>query len=388
MIFSFVRLACRSHKPFRSPARLNMATSQLVQSHGPFQGLPTYPDTEGLSNLTAIVTGANGMSGYHMVRVLAAAPERWSKIYCLSRRPPPSNFFEDLGEGARRVTHIPVDFLADQAEIADRLSIIEKAYVYRISEPELLVTGLNRDYVCFFSYMQPPQEGNILGMWSDAEELARVNGITLQSTPKLPYVNVIGTLLKNFMAGLQQSRLKPKRFLLQTGAKHYGFHIGPATNPSFESDPRIDLEANFYYPQEDALFEYCNATGVTWNVIRPSYIIGAVRDSALNHMVGLSIYASVQAHLNQPLAFPGDYVAWDREYCQSTAMLNGYFEEWALLTDAAANEAFNIQDGLPFTWGRFWMYLAEWYGTTWTPPETDEAKYRVSTSRYVETPRG
>lgn len=333
-----------------------MATTQVVKSHGPFQGLPTYSDTEGLSNLTAIVTGANGMSGYHMVRVLAAAPERWSKIYCLSRRPPPSNFFADLGEGAQRVTHIPVDFLAETTEIADKLkSVIEKV-----------------DYVCFFSYMQPPQEGNILGMWSDAEELARVNG----------------TLLKNFIAGLQQSGLQPKRILLQTGAKHYGFHIGPATNPSFESDPRIDLEANFYYPQEDALFEYCNTTGVTWNVVRPSYIIGAVRDSALNHMVGLSIYASVQAHLKQPLAFPGDYAAWDREFCQSTALLNGYFEEWALLTDAAANEAFNIQDGLPFTWGRFWTYLAEWYGTTWTPPETDEAKYRVSTSRYVQTPRG
>ena len=195
-------------------------------------------------------------------------------------------------------------------------------------------------------------------------------------------------MLRNFIASLQQSGLQPKRILLQTGAKHYGFHIGPATNPSFESDPRIDLEANFYYPQEDALFEYCNTTGVTWNIVRPSYIIGAVRDSALNHMVGLSIYASVQAHLRQPLAFPGDYAAWDREFCQSTALLNGYFEEWALLTDEAANEAFNIQDGLPFTWGRFWTYLAEWYGTTWTPPETDEAKYRVSTSRYVQTPRG
>lgn len=107
-----------------------MATTQVVKSDGPFQGLPTYPDTEGLSNLTAIVTGANGMSGYHMVRVLAAAPERWSKIYCLSRRPPPSNFFADLGEGAQRVTHIPVDFLADSAEIADKLkSVIEKVYV-------------------------------------------------------------------------------------------------------------------------------------------------------------------------------------------------------------------------------------------------------------------
>jgi len=88
--------------------------------------------------------------------------------------------------------------------------------------------------------------------------------------------------------------------------------MGPAMNPSFESDPRIMLESNFYYPQEDILFDYCKATGAQWNVVRPSYIIGAVRDGALNHMIGFSIYAAVQAHLKLPLAFPGDYAAWVR----------------------------------------------------------------------------
>jgi len=39
---------------------------------------------------------------------------------------------------------------------------------------------------------------------------------------------------------------------------------------------------------------------------------------------------------------------------ESTAMLNGYFEEWCVLTENVANEAFNIQDGLNFTWGKFW----------------------------------
>ncbi len=70
-------------------------------------------------------------------------------------------------------------------------------------------------------------------------------------------------------------------------------------------------------------------------------------------------------------------------------MLNAYLEEWAVLTKEAGNEAFNAQDGLPFTWGRLWSYLANWYGTTWTPPEADESKYRVFESRHKEgTPRG
>ena len=194
--------------------------------------------------------------------------------------------------------------------------------------------------------------------------------------------------MANFLSALRLAKLTPKRFLLQTGAKHYGFHIGPATNPSFESDPRILLENNFYYPQEDHLSKYCSETGTQWNVVRPSYIIGAVRDNLLNHMVGIGVYAAVQAKLNRPVQFPGDYIAWDREFCQSTAILNAYLEEWAVLNPNTGNEAFNVQDGLSFTWGRLWPYLGQWYGTSWTPPEDDESKYRTSESRWKETPRG
>lgn len=164
--------------------------------------------------------------------------------------------------------------------------------------------------------------------------------------------------------------------------------MGPATNPSFESDPRVTLEENFYYPQEDALAKYCEETGAAWNVVRPSYIIGAVRDGALNFMIGLAIYGAIQSYLKKPLDFPGDYAAWDREFCQSTALLNAHFEEWAVLTDKAANEAFNIQDGQSFTWGRFWPYLASWFGIAWNPPEADSSKFRVTTCRHVDTPRG
>ncbi|KAJ5976203.1 hypothetical protein N7481_009910 [Penicillium waksmanii] len=259
-----------------------MTADSVVYSEGSLHGLPSFPDESKLTNLTALVTGANGISGYHLVRVLAANPKRWSQIYCLSRRSPPDNFFEDLGEGATRVKHIPVDFLSEPAQIAERL----KENVQKMS----------------------------------------------------------------------------------TGAKNYGFHMGPATNPSFESDPRVKLEDNFYYPQEDALAKYCEETGAAWNVVRPSYIIGAVRDGALNFMIGLAIYGAIQSYLKKPLDFPGDYAAWDREFCQSTALLNAHFEEWAVLTDKAANEAFNIQDGQSFTWGRFWPYLASWFGIPWNPP--------------------
>lgn len=101
-----------------------MATKeqQTVYSNGIFHGLPTFPKTKDLTGLTAIITGANGISGYHMVKVLAAAPERWKKIYCLSRRPPPDYFFAGLGQdAASRVEHVSIDFLDDPTSIAEGL---------------------------------------------------------------------------------------------------------------------------------------------------------------------------------------------------------------------------------------------------------------------------
>jgi hypothetical protein len=56
-----------------------------------------------------------------MVKVLAAS-QRWRKIYCLSSRPPPENFFADLGDGSEKVEHAAIDFLQQPAQIAECLS--------------------------------------------------------------------------------------------------------------------------------------------------------------------------------------------------------------------------------------------------------------------------
>jgi hypothetical protein len=62
-----------------------------------------------------------------MVKVLCSAPERWSKIYCLSRRPPPDYFFDGLGEGAKRVEHVEADFLGEPEKLGEMLKAkIEK----------------------------------------------------------------------------------------------------------------------------------------------------------------------------------------------------------------------------------------------------------------------
>ena len=99
---------------------------QKVQTRGIYHGLPVFPEHQ--RGLTAIVTGANGISGYYMLKVLGQAPERWTKIYCLSRRPPAIK--EGLPNNAE---HVALDFLKRPEEIADVLKEKGiKAYAHKI----------------------------------------------------------------------------------------------------------------------------------------------------------------------------------------------------------------------------------------------------------------
>lgn len=81
-----------------------------IQSKGIYHGLPVIPESDSCKGLTAIVTGANGISGSHMVRVLAESPERWANIYTMSRRAP----VVDGKYG--NVTHVELDFLETSPE--------------------------------------------------------------------------------------------------------------------------------------------------------------------------------------------------------------------------------------------------------------------------------
>ena len=81
--------------------------AQTTYSEGLFHGLPTFPDHDG-KKYTAIVTGANGITGSVIVDVLAAAPERWETVYAMSRKPPQSK--------NPRVKAIAADFLKTSPE--------------------------------------------------------------------------------------------------------------------------------------------------------------------------------------------------------------------------------------------------------------------------------
>ncbi|KAK1073108.1 hypothetical protein LTR74_002074 [Friedmanniomyces endolithicus] len=318
---------------------------QQVQSAGIYHGLPVYPPEH--SGLTAIITGANGISGAYMLRVLAKDPKRWKKIYCLSRRPPlVSGGLPDNAE------HIPLDFLKDPKEIAGVLKD----------------HNVTADHVFFFSYIQPPPKAGSAGIWSDAEELVRVNSL----------------LVSNFLDALKVAGITPKRFMLQTGAKNYGVHLGPTKVPQEETDQRVTLEPNFYYAQEDLLTKFCAETGSAWNICMPGPILGAVPDAAMNAAFPLAVYCAVSRKLGQPLEFPGDAASWQMNQSMSSSMMNAYMEEWTVLL-GPPDQKYNTCDSSAFAWESAWPRVAGWYGVEARGPRDGE-EYVESETAY--NPRG
>ncbi|KAK6429078.1 hypothetical protein LTR95_014777 [Oleoguttula sp. CCFEE 5521] len=334
-----------------------MGSEQLpLRKQGIYNNLPSFsPDIKGL---TAVVTGANGISGFATMRVLLESPERWAKVWAASRKPPPQEMMALLTPDQRsRVEHVAVDFLSKPEDIAK----------------ELKDKGVKADHVFFYSYLQPrPDPGQ--PPWSNAQQLVDTNT----------------ALLRNFTEALDLAKITPKRFVLQTGAKNYGVHLGPHRSPATESDPRVTLAPNFYYPQEDILYKYCEAHNIGWNIICPAWILGAVTGAAMNILLPLAIYAAVQAQKGDKLEFPGDLELWLGPSEHSSAKLTGYLTEWAALEDKCKNQKFNASDTCPLPHNRLWPELARWYGAPGTNnPDLDDAKYTVvGTKDVVPTPLG
>lgn len=94
--------------------------SQPLRNSGIYHNLPQFDPS--IKDLTAIVTGANGISGFHTCRALLDSPHRWAKIYAMSRRPPPDEMMALLKPEQRaKVHHVASDFLKSPEELAEAM---------------------------------------------------------------------------------------------------------------------------------------------------------------------------------------------------------------------------------------------------------------------------
>lgn len=331
-----------------------------LRQSGIYHNLPDFdPSIKGLS---AVICGANGISGSNAIRALLDASHRWTYIYTLARRPLSDKQLSLIPKDLHnRIKHVSIDLSASSKDVAKQLKD----------------AGVRADYVFYYAYAQPPSDDGKSGM-----DPAMADKLFEANVP----------MFKTFLGALEEAALEPRRILLQTGGKNYGMHIGRIKTPAVESDPQPrHLQANFYYAQEDELKAFCKRHNIGWNVIRPAGVIGASPNSPLNTFYPFGLYAAIQARKDEPVEFGGDFESWQFEASHSTARLSGYLAEWAVLEDKCANQAFNAQDGGPLSWSRFFEELARWFGVEKgvVPPEADmNSASSISVAGGKECPLG
>lgn len=287
----------------------------------------------------ALVVGSTGIVGTSLVDILPRhdTPGGPWKVYAVSRRPlppwapPPSP----------AVTHLPLD-LADPGAVAEALA------------PLTDIT-----HVFYAAWSSHPTEAK--NREANSAMLRNVLSVVVPGCPALAHV------------------------CLQTGRKHY---IGPyeaigkipVPDPPYTEDmPRLDYP-NFYYDQEDVLFDEVSRRdgAVSWSVHRPAVVFGFSPRSAMNVVASLCVYAAICRKEGAVLRWPGSRVAWEGFSDASDADLVAEQEVWAAVDPLAKNESFNCSNGDLYKWKQLWPMVADRFGVEWVGYEGEDSRFMLA----------
>jgi nucleoside-diphosphate-sugar epimerase len=265
-------------------------------------------DTSAQPTRTALVVGGTGITGTALIERLSEAG--WD-VLALSRRP---------AESSGNVRAIAADLLS----------------------AESLQSALRNErptHVFFTAWLRQDSE----------DENIRVNT----------------GMLRDLLAALAHAPLE--HVALVTGLKHY---LGPfdayaagemPDTPFHEEEPRLPTP-NFYYSQEDELWEAAKRQGFTWSVHRSHTVIGYAVGNAMNMGLTLAAQAALCKERGLPFVFPGSETQWNSLTDMTDASLLAEHMEWAATDPAGANEAFNVVNGDIFRWRWMWPRLAAHFG--------------------------
>ncbi|KAJ3177094.1 hypothetical protein HDU85_006020 [Gaertneriomyces sp. JEL0708] len=280
---------------------------------------------------TALVFGANGISGVAAIETLLSKPAtEVQKVIAVSRREPVLDHEDD------RLTFLSIDVIAKS--VNEIIKMLKDA------------GGENITHVYYYAYIAKDKE----------EEAEEINT----------------EMLKKSLMAVQGVAKNIDVVLLQTGYKYYGVHKGGkylAPMP-FKEDANRHPGPNFYYPEEDLLQQFAQENGWKYLVTRPNHIIGVTKGNFMNFGVTIALYAMIQKELGKPFIFPGNKIMYNNIVDHSAAMNNAAFQVW-LSTHVGqgkveGNRAFNIHDGNKIRWKDVWPKIARYFGLT--VPSEDE----------------
>lgn len=179
-------------------------------------------------------------------------------------------------------------------------------------------------------------------------------------------IKVNSALVRNLLNVLSPQK-SIQHVALVTGLKHY---LGPfeayakeeslPETPLREEQPRLEYP-NFYYAQEDAVYEAAERDGFTWSIHRPHTVIGYAVGNLMNMGTTLAIYASICKETGRKFIFPGSSAQWNGLSDVTDARILAKQLIWASTTDTAKNQAFNITNGDIFRWKWLWEKIADYF---------------------------
>jgi nucleoside-diphosphate-sugar epimerase len=184
-------------------------------------------------------------------------------------------------------------------------------------------------------------------------------------------IRVNGGMVSNVLNAVGQSS-RVEHVALVTGLKHYlgpfeAYASGAVPATPFREEQGRQPVDNFYYEQEDRMFEAAARFGFTWSVHRPHTIIGYAIGNAMNMGVTLAAYATLCKETKQPFVFPGSAAQWESLTDMTDARLLARHLEWASTHKAGGNQDFNVVNGDVFRWKWMWQRLADYFGIEAAP---------------------
>ncbi|RSL96399.1 hypothetical protein CEP52_011491 [Fusarium oligoseptatum] len=294
---------------------------------------------EQLKDKVAFVTGANGITGAYILAQLASEPH-WTRIIATSRRKPrllPKDPRIEFAQADLNVDVEQVEVLLREAKATGVTHFFHMAYVHHAAFDKQ------------FEY-NVPFFRNILYV------VDKLNRDTLE------------------------------RVILQTGGKHYGSFSKKAPERLITEDlGRVkDLgRPNFYYAQEDYMFELQEGKKWTWTVTRPFMINGFSYGSGQSFATTAALYFTIQRYLGEEAVFSlleeGDETSYTKRWDASSASNIAAFTTFAACHPGAADQAYNVVDNDPneITFGDIWRYIGEYFGVPVTTKKGYNAEHDI-----------
>jgi hypothetical protein len=158
-----------------------------------------------------------------------------------------------------------------------------------------------------------------------------------------------------------------KNFMLGCGGKHYGMHLGPSLwsgySCPFDEDKTRCPGPLSYFDAEQFIMERAKQDKFSWNVVRPTFIIGLCPELTLatqSFGIALSVYALVIKAQGKNLMYPGSVKSFNARINLVTSEKIAEVAVWSSLTHP--NEAYNCVSCPSFSWREAWPAIAAYFG--------------------------